>query len=151
MTICRLLAVLIVGSSCLAANPSLREPELSDFAPVDPSVRIVVPASIWQVGEQYGSTRVVVYSHGWEHVRSIVAVQWLLHEESSQKVSVFKSAPISELNAGDWVNVDSVRFHDGVNGGEVAIAFTRRANPKPETMYIHLEAPGVYQVTRRSK
>jgi len=106
---------------------------------------------MWQVGERYGTTRVVVYSQGWEHVRSIVAVQWLLHEESSQKVSVFTSAPISELNVGDWINVDSVRFHDDANGGEVAIAFTRRINPKPETMYIHLEAPGVYQVTRRSK
>ena len=144
-------SLVLVGAACLAAVPLAVGADPVRLASLDPSIRIVVPCGIWKDGDHYGSARVIVYGLGWEHVRSFVSAEWLLHDDASQTVSVLKSAPIKELNEDSWANVDSVRFVRADGIGVVEIAYRLRHKEKPETIRLQLGLPGVYKVEGRSK
>ena len=151
MVIRFLLRPVLVGAVCLVAILGAVGAGTDQLAAVDPSVRIVVPCGIWQDGDQYGSTRVVVYALGWEHVRSFVIAQWLLHDDASQTVSLLKSAPVKELNEGSWVTVDSVHFTRAGDAGVVEIAYRQRDDEKPKSIRLQLSHPGVYNIVGQSK
>ncbi|HEY8747139.1 MAG TPA: hypothetical protein VIM11_04145 [Tepidisphaeraceae bacterium] len=81
---------------------------------IDPSIWRVVSGGAWKTRSGYGSFRVVVRKIGMENTRSYLFVQWLKTDEQKQKVTEFKTAPVSEFNEGDWPNVRDVRYENGV-------------------------------------
>ena len=135
-----LLATLIFGGTSLASEKVARDP--SDL---DPYIRVVAAGGLWKQGELYGSCRVVVRKQGWEHSRSYVYLQWLLHDDESQALSVFKSKELTEFEA-DWFIVQNVTYALESGKNRFVVNLRRRLDDSQVAALLECNEPGQYEL-----
>jgi hypothetical protein len=137
------LAVLV---SLLASQATSSGTEMLNRAEpsLDPDIRVVTAGGLWEQAGKYGSCRVVVRNLGWEHARSHVYLQWLLHDEASQSLSILNSVGIKELEAADWFTVESVAYDFATSKNQFVLNLRKRLDSSAVSAVIECKEPGKY-------
>ena len=94
------LSFLIHSALGCAATPAQRV--------VDPEVVDVRTAGSWQLGERYGSYRVVIANLGQEHATSQVRFEWIdFSGRSGSPVTIFRTEVLHDAFLGD-LRIESI-------------------------------------------
>ena len=96
------LALLILATLGASHLSSAQDDLKSTIERLNPTVAFVVTGGEWQRGDDRGEVRIVIASGGFEHVTSVLYVQWLLIDPDSAETRVVRTEQVKEFADRHW-------------------------------------------------
>ena len=89
------LGIALAIGSTIRAQPQ-------EVSKLDPAITDVVTGGNWSAGDREGSFRLVVVTHGYEHLISRLYVQWLEAVPDSGETRLLSTALVDAIPDGFW-------------------------------------------------
>ena len=115
----------------------------SDVSDVPTHVESVVSGGYWKSGGQDGRYRIIVVNNGWEHVHSLVFLQWLEENHEKQETTTRFSVPIREINEAHTWSVARPEFSDK---NEIKMHATNTYSQEAKVFIVRPDVEGKYKV-----
>jgi hypothetical protein len=134
--------VALLGIFILAEGLALAQP----VAPTVPAEVVeVVSGGSWASGSSRGNYRAVIESSGFEHVSSILWLEWLTNSTNLDGIQILGRVRVEEVSDGFW----SIAISDRVpafSDGRIEIEGTHTYSGEHKTFVFVVSDPGVYRI-----
>ena len=100
------LAAIMIGSTVIPVPAAAQATQQRVAEHLDPRVAFVVTGGEWQHGDEGGTVRIIVLSGGFEHLTSLLFVQWLATDPDSVFPRVLRTEEVREFTMSSWALTD---------------------------------------------
>jgi hypothetical protein len=139
----RIMGVTLLVLLVLTGAGAAQEP-----APVPAELVSVVSGGFWEDGGECGFYRVRVYREGWEHVYSVVFLDWIREDPDSEMSVLAASTGVGEIaDEAVWALATPEMEFQG-DAAVIGIEGTHTYTGESAFFRVTMTAPGQYEVVR---
>lgn len=138
------LILLVLGAPQLSAAQDVK----STIERLDPMVTFVITRGEWHRGDEAGRVRIIVTSGGFEHVTSVLYVQWMLVDSDSGRMRIIRTEEVKEFAQGSWaLTAPRIDWQGGKWNATVDGADSHAEQPRVARWRLDIGAPGEVRVS----
>lgn len=130
----------------LLSSPSRSE----SVAPeVPPTIVAVVSGGVWQAGDSHGFFRVIVENQGFEHIHSVLWLEWVVAGSRDSQPRVASRVRVDELSMGNWsLGIEPATPTFSAN--RLLVSGTNPFTLEEQVFSVEFSAVGKYKVVRHA-